>query len=305
MKMSGVPDKYLSALRHGSSMSWHREFAPQLFHQLWYSTSSQAYIQRTDRFDGSVFDRSSGSFIPVIDECIKVLLYVHLRLDCLKVYVGNASELDADLPSIDDERNILLLHNSRSSASILSAFYDKIRNSIAHGTLNCMDDGSHLLIGQFKAKRESPVCFYLRVNSLDLIKSFNDGVSSLAESNVSTVMREAYRSVYSLDDVTNNLFQRSLDGALVYFDNFAFGSVKNGISQEAQLKARVERTINKSILRSKQPIYYILAEGSNSGFRTISEEYEGISIISRSHLAEHLGVNTQLDCGSSLKTKRS
>ena len=289
--MSGISNSCLQSLRHDVSTSWQAEHASQLFHHLWYSTTAQAYIQRSTLFDNSVFALNSGSYKRVIDQCLVVLLSLCLQLDQIKTNMNSTMELESFVRDARDCDDVLFLRYDESKNSLLPAFHEKVRNAIAHGTFNRLADGRYLFVGQNKAKQESPVNFFMRIGGLDLIDSFNNTVDELVGADVFEVIKQTYNTVYPLDSVSKNLFQRRSDGAYLLIDSsFEFASVDIGGQQEAQVRNRLENMVSTDILNGNRQLFYVIPESTNSTFAKIASEYPSISIVTKDCLAEHLGV---------------
>lgn len=288
---SGMSNQYASSLVHGEPLSLRADNVARVFRQLWYSPSTQAYIQRDTAFDGTVFDRASTSFHPIADECAKVLLSVHLGLEHIKVYKEHASELERELPIVSYEKPVLLLHTPRGKVSVLNSFYEKLRNSIAHGTFNRLPQVGYRFIGQFRAKPESPINFYLQIKGLEQLDVLNRSMSQLCVDDILLLMKKTYATVHPIHRIDGRLYKCSDNGGFVYFDDsFKFTGVKDGESQEGQVRRRLEGIIEDIRFGEMGSLNYVIAEASNSAFRSINSKYPNIHIIHRGIFARHLGV---------------
>ena len=291
--MTGLTANDVCGLKHEDDAPWVVDNAAYFVRRLWYSTSAQAYIQKSKQFDGSVFDKGSSEFNPISDECIQAMLFKHLKLNRIDEYTDNAAELEQDIEHVEDDESVLLLHNPKRKQSLLYAFDDKLRNSIAHGTFNQLKNGQYLFVGQFKARQNSPINFFLRVCGLDLLETFNDEISSLCHAGILEVLEKAYSNLHQLAPVAPRLYRREADNALVYFDsNFKFARSMDAGSQDVQLLNRISEHVDHGLFRSANILYYDISEYSVSHFAAIKETCGNVHVVPRNCLMEHLGVST-------------
>ena len=82
--------------------------------------------------------------------------------------------------------DILYLYVNSNKQTIFSSFFEKLRNSIAHGTFNLVNK-SFLFIGQISSKKQgkADINFLLNISNIGLLKSLinelSKGVCSFVE----------------------------------------------------------------------------------------------------------------------------
>ena len=112
-----------------------------LFFLLWYFVSKESYPQRNSYYD-NIFGGNTSPY----DRFFQLFLYNTLSLDELIIF-NNANDLDKyvdGLSSRDLNKNLLYIHVNKMTSFF--AFFEKIRNSIAHGTFNLTN--RFFMIGQ-------------------------------------------------------------------------------------------------------------------------------------------------------------
>lgn len=198
---------------------------------LWYTTSFDSYIQRTTKFDNSIFDKSSLMYSPIVDYCFLLILFNRLHLDKLKFYQNKIQIIDNDIDNIstsDCNKNLLYLHYGAKSS--LFAFFDKMRNSIAHGTFNIYQN-KILMIGQYKPKITSLYNFYLQINLNEKDNNFN----SIIDNEILDLNNLLKMSLSLINGITiedNHLIFKNSE--IILNTDFQFIN-KSSISQKDQL----------------------------------------------------------------------
>ncbi len=127
---------------------------------LWHNVTNQAYLQRSDLFDGTWFASSASD------------AYVALRLkDALRVsevcLYGNSTDCSQAIEQCANGSkcsNSLHIVVGKGNESLFFLFWRRIRNALAHGTF-CTNDHRYYMLGQKEAKPESSINFYLQTSA--------------------------------------------------------------------------------------------------------------------------------------------
>lgn len=122
---------------------------------IWYGISIQSYLQRTKMFDETWLCSATS------DDYIVLFLLEVLNLNEINIYdkvcTCNLSVRALSQESLKDK----CIHIAKDRASLFLNFFEKIRNAMAHGAINCHDNYCYL-INQHKPKPNAQVSFLLQ-----------------------------------------------------------------------------------------------------------------------------------------------
>lgn len=288
--MSGLTNDQRGLLRHNRRNSQYI-MLDTILHQIWYSSSHQAYIQRSTAYDDTIFNRKSSLYLPVVDALMLAMIHKVFCLDAI-AHLDSYNDLEQVLlQEYERKEKILLLGNTGYKESVLYAFDDKLRNSFAHGTFNVLEDGTMLCVGQAKAKQESQLNFYLRIINSGRIHEWHSMLGNLP-SDLGAFAKFAYGKYHNLQETdAPNLYLRN-DKEFVCFDcDFRFSKVKDGApSQDAQIRQRIANSGILNIVGNSKTLFYFIAETSNSEFSETLKTYPNINVIAANKLLDHLEI---------------
>lgn len=291
--MAGLTSGQLNDLRH-KKHSLMSEYGESIFMQLWYTSSSQAYIQRSIQYDSTFLCKDNAEHSIYVDNLTLLLLYKTFQLEGIGYNFDSFRSVESVLTSeYSKKEHILLLDNKNGKASVFYAFNEKLRNSFAHGTFNILDDGTALFVGQAKAKKEGPMNFYLRIKEYRFVSMWQSLITK-SEWQLENFQYYVYGLYFNIHNasISNipSLYVRK-DGSFLCFDNkFKFESVKCGkVSQDEQLKMHISKMI-ASGLPANREVYLFLSEPSNSGFEQTCSMYPFVRIITRDKLLNHFPI---------------
>lgn len=122
---------------------------------VWYGISTQSYIQRTDLFDGTWLCSSTS------DDYIMLLLQDVFNANEINVYdkVADCNSSVRMLRENSIKDNCIYI--AKDKTSLFTSFGEKIRNAMAHGSINRYDEYFYLL-NQYKPKPDAGVSFLLQ-----------------------------------------------------------------------------------------------------------------------------------------------
>ena len=178
---------------------------------LWHNVTNQAYLQRSDLFDGTWFASNDSD------------AYVALRLkDALRVsevcLYNNSEDCSQALEQFTNDskcNDSLHIVVRRGNESLFFSFWRRIRNALAHGTF-CMNDHRYYMLGQKEAKPESPINFYLQTSAdLDTVLRdlWLDFVGSLSD--IPAFMLSCLEGILDLTKVADGLYSRKYNRSVV------------------------------------------------------------------------------------------
>lgn len=238
-----------------------------LFILLWYFVSKESYLQRNPCYD-KIFGGKSSPY----DYFFLLFLYKTLSLDELIIFKNNMIDLDNYVDSLsasDLHKNLLYIH--ANGVTSFMSFFEKIRNSIAHGTFNLSN--RFFMIGQKSSKLTSVMNFYFQINNefesklkevLELL------VENMDEDKLCKKTLELFENVEKRND---GFYYRTKK--IIIAHNFKFQPVKEKGSQDSQI-------INLVNHNNFENVIIILCCPSNSKFQKeelISKKVEVISYL--------------------------
>lgn len=163
----GLDDKTVQMLIHEKTFI-NKEKLNQLWLKcIWYSTTTQSYAQRNKKYDSSIF-ANNPTLSPIANQYFKAYfekIFEGQNIEYFKKY----DDIEPRFHSVCDNVGYILI---KDSDSLLQEFSNKIRNAIAHGIFNQLNDGSWLFIGQFKSEQKSKINFAIRVKDIESINNF-------------------------------------------------------------------------------------------------------------------------------------
>ena len=128
---------------------------------LWYSFNKYCPMQSSREYENSWVNTEEVN----VYFAIAIKHYLKLEaIKCLNAYVEADDE-------IDKFKNVLYI-TKNASETLFESFFNKLRNSIAHGTFNNVRD-TFYFVGQLKAKIESPINFYLKLSKTSVRRIHN------------------------------------------------------------------------------------------------------------------------------------
>ena len=175
--MGFVQDMIQPILRHLSGLTIIGD--PTLKLGLWYTTTSQAYLQRTTIFDNSWLSSSTA------DAYVALRLKQVLGLSEVHIY-EKVKDCFAIVDAFGEEKLTDLILHIASDKSLFFNFWEKARNSLAHGAFNS-NNGLYYMLNQYRPKPDADVNFLLQTSAdlnlalLTLWKEFNDSLTSVVE----------------------------------------------------------------------------------------------------------------------------
>ncbi len=259
---------------------------------LWRSTSDEAYAQRTALFDNSIFCKESALYTPVVDYYMMAYLLKMLKLDIIRQYTDNATDLEAGLAALyGTGKNVVLVHNPKRDKSFLYAFDAKVRNSIAHGTMNFDHAGGATFFGQFNKKQSSPVNLFISLCKVELLTDWLESRSELLSYDLEGFQRETYRMFFGELVKHENGYYTLQDGTIVVFDNsFSFKSKEAGGNQESQISERIRTEYQRCSISTDAKVDYLIRDASPSLFKRVAATFPNTTIITENRLLEHFGL---------------
>lgn len=243
-------------------------------------------------FDNSIFCKKSALYVPVVDYYLMAHISKKLTLDVIKQYTENASDLEAGLAELyGTEKNIVLIHNSKRAKSFLYAFDSKVRNAIAHGTMNFDSAGGGIFFGQSSKSQSSSVNLFISLRRIELLLDWFESRSQLLTCDLKTFQRETYR-LYFGELIEHDVGYYTLhDGTIVIFDNsFGFKDTKTEGDQEVQISDRIERIFHNYSISANEKVNYLIPNTSNSVFKGVAKNFPNTSIIAENRLLKHFGL---------------
>lgn len=290
--MCGLSDDQVRVLTHNSAKTMIKQ-ETIILEQLWYSTTKQAYIQRYPDYDDTYLCKKSSAYLPGVDALLQAWLFKVLHLDAIAHVTEGSNALENMLLSeYAKKEKILLLGNSGYKESVLYAFDDKLRNSLAHGTFNVLEDTTALFVGQFSAKQSAYMNFYLRIENFSYIADYRNAFTEFPQSLLEFAQR-IYNEFFTLENTTRaNLFKRE-DGAHVFFDtDFRFEKVKDGAQrQEEQICKRIQsQELDNLITDDKKAVIYVIFDASVSNFERARKTFSNVQIVPSNKLLDHLNI---------------
>ena len=269
----------LNQVRHTSKL-YNTNFISQknVYNLLWYFISQQCYAQRTNRYDGTCLDYSSPSYSKSVDVFFLLWLYRTVPLEECIVF-DKIQDLDAkvdNLSAIDLNKNILYVHQSQTS--IFYSLFEKMRNSLAHGTFNLSN--RYFMYGQAKSKIISPFNFYLQIRNENGVfeKYISMGESSVwtqVDTEPKLLFKESLKLQPGVIEDGNEIFYGTKK--IVLAEDFNFEKVAEKGSQLDQVKMYVtEKNINNALI--------VLQEATNAIFNDEDLNKRNVGVISYTHL---------------------
>lgn len=188
---------------------------------IWYSAAKDSYLQRDSSLDNTwINEETSNPFVSFL--CRKFLelnsLTIYDKVSICDSYARNVENLP------DNSIGIYL-----STKSLFFDLCHKIRNSVAHGTFNIIQN-EFFGIGQVKAKSESEINLYYKFKLFDneMISKFFESVYVLSTMNCNDLKMFALKYLSAID-VADNKF---LIGEKAYlFENCDFTPSKISIKK--------------------------------------------------------------------------
>lgn len=289
--MCGLSDDQVRVLTHNSAKAKIKQ-ETVILEQLWYSTTMQAYIQRCQNYDGTFFCKKSSTYSPIVDVLLMAWLFRVLHLDAIAHVTEGKDALENILLSeYSKKEKILLLGNSKHKESVLYAFDDKLRNSLAHGTFNVLDDATALFVGQLSAKQSAYMNFYLRIEKFSYIADYRNSFMELPQS-LLEFAKVIYSSFFVIEKTASSNLVKREDEVYVYFDDcFRFEKVKDGAqSQDEQICNHIQNQGLDNLIADDRAIVYVIFDASVSNFEKAREIFPNVQIIPSNKLLEHLNI---------------
>ena len=248
-----------------------------LFTLLWYFVSKESYAQRITAFD-SIFSGKSSPY----DRFFLLWLHKQLSLDELRIYTKNMVDLDMDvdlLSGTDLHRNLLYLH--ASGTTTFTSFFEKLRNSIAHGTFN--KSNRFFMIGQKNSKPNSYINFYFQTSSENHEK-ITSIVNSIETTSIDDLCKLSLKTLPQIAEKDGELYYQ--DKRIIIEHNYKFKPVKENGNEISQIKELVNQKEYCNAL-------IILCCSTHSAFEDDYLKSKNIGVISYAHLHTFFDVNIQ------------
>ena len=289
--MAGLTDLQVNELRH-TDFPFDDKKRQYCLSMLWRLTSDQAYIQRTTLFDNSIFCKASELYLSVVDYYLMAYLFKKLKLDVIRQYTDNTTDLEADIGALyGTEKNVVLLYNHKRDESFLYAFDDKVRNSVAHGTMNFDRTGTATFFGQVSKKQSSSVNLFISLRKVDLMLDWLESRNELLSYDLEGFQRETYRMYFGELSERDNGYYELQDGTIVIFDNsFSFKSKDAGGDQESQIAERIQTEYQRRSISADAKVDYLIRGASPSLFKKVAATFPNTTIIAENRLLEHFGL---------------
>lgn len=151
--MNYVSDMLVPLLKHKNPDD---KFAATLLKKtIWYSSTEQTYIQRSDIFDSSWLDSKTSD--------VYVSLFLKEQFNVPEIYIFSTAkgcnEAVTNLKSRDITSSVFMIACDKKS--LFFNFWERLRNSFAHGAIN-YQAGITYLMNQHKPKLSAEVNFLLQ-----------------------------------------------------------------------------------------------------------------------------------------------
>jgi hypothetical protein len=270
-KMDFIVNNIIKKLKHGNKTSILNE--EYLHDCLWYSSTDQAYSQRTTSYD------SSWLASLTTDTYVALALKSIMKLDSLITYETETACNDA-ISKLDEESlNICRMDVYRSNGkSLYLSFVERMRNGLAHGTFNKIEN-RFFIINQHKPKPDAKVNYYLNIIQNDL--NCLDSVSRFFADSLTDVVSAKYGC---LNSVLNFEFRNTLHYSLtkkcivIIDDEFHFET-------EKRVEA-IKRLLDK--YKTEEDTVVIVSENlGNISEKNLVSESGKIRVIQQSKIIEY------------------
>ena len=169
----------------------------KLEYYLWYTCTKQSYIQRTDAFDNNLLIKQKYNSL------IAIKLLEIYNLDELYIYENSVEEMDNKIKGYDKSiinKNIMFIHLQNKNKTLFYNYYDKIRNTFAHGTFNNYL-GKNYYLGQRKSDEKAEINFLMQTNKS--IFEVNDIINSIynnLKENINLFLFNCIKDYFEIDN---------------------------------------------------------------------------------------------------------
>lgn len=176
----------------------------KLEYYLWYTSTIQSHIQRTKKYENTLWNNSK------YNNFIALLLIQIYDLEDLYIY-NNEKKMDEVICSYSEDfrlKKALFLCLSKRSNAVFNNYYEKIRNSLAHGAFN-MYKNKYYYLGQNDSNIEGKINFLLQTDNnifqtIDLI----DNIYNECKENLDLFLTECIKAYFSIDEIIINSTRR-------------------------------------------------------------------------------------------------
>ncbi len=244
--MGYVVNTLLPCLKHpssGISVSY-----DELKLSLWYTPTKQAYIQRTNTFDGTFLLSSASD--------IYTALLLKDVFDIPTVQIADTFETcHAGIDALtSSELNKPVLFISRSEKSLMLDFWEKTRNSFAHGTFNSTDKINYML-GQAKASPSSKANFLLQTSRelCESIKTVWDNAQKTVNGQLESFKYDCLQTALDLETKNGRFYSRRNKRYIVINDDFSFKAPGQRVTEIQELLQKYEGEEQIDVIISENP----------------------------------------------------
>ena len=291
MNMTGLSVEQIEELKHSNTFL--ENICPKnLFGMLWYTTTDQSPVQRTRLLDGTIFDKKSNNYNSIVDKY--AMLFFEKTL-----FLGNAhlaekgANFKQELDKVygKDSAALLILKDER--VGVVYSFFNRLRNSIAHGSFNFINGKGWVFIGQSSKNIDSNINFYLHINEVERFEILINTLKDCSNNNLVDFQNYVYSLFIPLKKIADNYYLRICDDKIVCFDNtFEFKKIEQcgGKSQIGQLKEYIISRYSNNLNAEISYDYLLLSCSSMSNFQSIKEEF-GITVVPSNTLLKHIKEN--------------
>jgi len=185
----------------------------------------------------------------------------------------------------DLNKNILYIHQGKNS--IFYSLFEKMRNSLAHGTFNLSD--RYFMYGQVKSKRDSQFNFYLQIRKEEnlFVKNISrNEIGRWAQVNTeqSLLFKESLKLQPGVTEYGDEIFYENKK--ILLAEDFNFEKVAEKGNQLNQLKEYVmEKNIDNALI--------VLQEATNAIFNDEDLTKRNVSVIPYTRMPQFFGCSIE------------
>lgn len=187
---------------------------------LWYSLTEQAYIQRSSIFDSTWLSTATS------DVYVSLFLKETFNVPEIQIYSKTTSCNVAITRLKKTNASSLLFMIARDKKSLFINFWERLRNTFAHGAVNSKD-GITYLMNQYKPKPDADVNFLIQTDvEIDAVVSYIWETFSNSLSDVSAFKYQCLKRPLMLEQHQNYYHSMKTKRRVIIDDRFRFETEK-------------------------------------------------------------------------------
>ena len=272
--MGYVANTLLPCLKHPSSGI--NVSHDELKLSLWYTPTKQSYLQRTDAFDGTFLSsQTSDTYTGLLLKEIFNIPTIHI-----------ASTIDVCHSTIDalpaSALGMPCFYISQSEKSLIFEFWEKVRNSLAHGTFNPTCKINYML-GQAQGRPSSKANFLLQTGKelSEAIWTVWDKTQKTINGQLEAFKYECLQTALDIKEKDGRYFSESMGRFVIIDDTFSFKTNQHVVEmQELLMQYEGEEQID--VIISDNP--------GNMAEKNMTSPSGNVRAIYQSKLIEHYGL---------------